>query len=399
MRVGVYVGDFQPDVGGGFTFVANVIQEFLRVAQHSKHNYTIFAPSGYARQLGSEIRSEAIVICGVRGAGRLDKALTAVRHYSPLCRLVMQGRGRLERRMRERGIQFVWFVGGGAYDALDIPYLATVWDLQHRTHPWFPEVSSSGRWDYREVAQSRFLRRASHVITGTEIGRDQLGWYYQVPVEKISVLPHPASASTDIEPEINPTNLAIRQLIDQPFLLYPAQFWAHKNHINLLLALKILWQRFGKEVHLVLTGSDKGNGEYVRKYAEKLGLSPKVHMLGFVSSAELACLYRNARAMVYVSSSGPENLPPLEAFAYGCPVINSDFPGAREQLGDAALYVNPYDPDSIASAINTVLDNQQLREQLMKHGEKRARSWTTEDYVRKVFSILDAFEPVRRSWE
>jgi glycosyltransferase involved in cell wall biosynthesis len=399
MRVGVYVGEFQPDVGGGFTFVANIIQEFLRVAQCSKHQFTIFAPSSYARQLKSEIKSEAIGICGVRSAGRLDKALTAARHYSPLFRLFIQGKGRLERRMRERGIQFVWFVGGGAYDALDIPYLATVWDLQHRTHPWFPEVSSSGRWDYREVTQSRFLRRASHIITGTVIGREQLGWYYQVPADRISILPHPAQTSTVIGRTSAPTSLAIERLIDQPFLLYPAQFWAHKNHVHLILALKILREKFGKELHLVLTGSDKGNAKHIKNYAEKLGLTGKVHMLGFVPSIELAWLYINARALVYVSSSGPENLPPLEAFAHGCPVINSDFPGAREQLGDAALYVNPYDPDSIAIGVNTLLDDQELRAELIKRGDHRARSWTTADYVTKVFSILDSFEPVRRSWE
>jgi len=359
----------------------------------------MFAASSYADRLSSELKAENIGVCGMRRANVLDRALMAARHHSPLCRFLMSGGGPLERLARKRGVQFMWFVGGGAYDALDIPYMATVWDLQHRTHPWFPEVSHGGRWDYREVTQSRFLQRASHVITGTEIGRDQLGWYYQVPAERISVLPHPAPTAADIERVSEPISAKVAGLKNDTFLLYPAQFWSHKNHVNLLLGLKVLREKFGHTPRLALTGSDKGNADYVRRQVDQLGLANQVAMLGFVSGSDLAYLYQHAKALVYVSWSGPENLPPLEAFSYGCPVINADFPGAREQLGSGALYVDPSDPEAIARGIQAILENGSLREQLVENGRERAMRWTTADYVERVFAILNSFEPVRRAWE
>ena len=61
---------------------------------------------------------------------------------------------------------------------------------------------------------------------------------------------------------------------------------------------------------------------------------------------ELIALYRHALALTFVSYFGPDNLPPLEAFALGCPVITSAIEGVDEQLGNAALYVNP---DSVSN--------------------------------------------------
>ena len=120
--------------------------------------------------------------------------------------------------------------------------------------------------------------------------------------------------------------------------------------------------------------------------------------LGFVSQNELVDLYRNALTLTYVSYFGPENLPPLEAFALGCPVIAANVNGAAEQLGDAALFIDPNSPEEIADAIQTMHTDKHLRGELVMRGLTRAQSWTGENFVRGVFSILDDFETIRRSW-
>jgi glycosyltransferase involved in cell wall biosynthesis len=129
-----------------------------------------------------------------------------------------------------------------------------------------------------------------------------------------------------------------------------------------------------------------------------LGLSDHVRFLGFVSQDDLVSLYRHALALTYVSFFGPENLPPLEAFALGCPVIASNVAGAHEQLGDAALLVDPKSPAEIAEAIKAVYENTSLRELLVRRGLARACRWTGGDFVRGVFSLLDEFVPIRRCW-
>jgi glycosyltransferase involved in cell wall biosynthesis len=102
--------------------------------------------------------------------------------------------------------------------------------------------------------------------------------------------------------------------------------------------------------------------------------------------------------LAYVSFCGPENLPPLEAFALGCPVVAAEVAGAQEQLGDAALLVDPKKPDQIAHAIQSLWRDRALRRTLVKRGLARAVRFTGEDFVKGVFGILDEFEPIRRCW-
>jgi glycosyltransferase involved in cell wall biosynthesis len=132
--------------------------------------------------------------------------------------------------------------------------------------------------------------------------------------------------------------------------------------------------------------------------AEELNLSTQVHFLGFVPREDLLSLYHNAFALTYLTFFGPENLPPLEAFALGCPVIASNVSGAQEQLGNAALLVDPKDPNQIALAIKSLHEDISLRYTLIQRGLERAHRWTGKDYVKGVFSILDEFEPIRRCW-
>jgi glycosyltransferase involved in cell wall biosynthesis len=182
------------------------------------------------------------------------------------------------------------------------------------------------------------------------------------------------------------------------YFFYPAQFWPHKNHFALLKALKILDEKYHIDVALVLTGSDKGNAGYVASLIKELGLRNKVHILGFIPQVDLACLYQFALALVFPSYFGPDNLPPLEAFALGCPVIASDVPGASEQLGEAALLVKPNDINHIALAMKRVYEDADLRHELAQKGLARGKAWTTDDYVSRMLLLLDDFEPVRNCW-
>ena len=121
-------------------------------------------------------------------------------------------------------------------------------------------------------------------------------------------------------------------------------------------------------------------------------------MLGFVSRDELIGLYRQALALAYLSWGGPENLPPLEAFALGCPVIAAQVPGADEQLGKAALLVAPGDPAQISDAIVRLHASPKLRGELTMLGRLRALRSSGDDYVSGVFKFLDRFESTSRCW-
>jgi glycosyltransferase involved in cell wall biosynthesis len=136
---------------------------------------------------------------------------------------------------------------------------------------------------------------------------------------------------------------------------------------------------------------------HVRAEVRQRGLEDAVTLLGFVQNDDLVALYQHAHALLYLSRFGPENLPPLEAFALGCPVVCSDVAGASYQLGDAALLVDPRDPGTVADAILAAAELAE-RARLVAAGKQRARVWTADDYVRGFISFADEFEQERRLW-
>jgi glycosyltransferase involved in cell wall biosynthesis len=394
MKVAVFLEDFAPEVGGGYTIQQDVFQALVELIDETQHSFLLLCrqPERF-RSFLTTPRMEAVAFPGSFGkrvfarAGRGLNSLLENRKRQT----------RLEQLCKERGVDFLWFVGAEAVQ-VDLPYMAIVWDLQHRLQPWFPEVSAHGTWRQRESFYGEYLRRATMIIAGTDAGRLEIERFYQVTSDRIKILPHPTPAFTlraepaDVEPLLKKYGLK------RNYLFYPAQFWSHKNHVNLLRAAAILRDQHRHEFQLVFVGSDKGNQEYVKSFASQFKPSLDVAFLGFVPLDDLIALYRGAFALTYVTFFGPENLPPLEAFALGCPVIASDVPGAREQLGDAALLVEPRRPAAIANAVKTLYDNEALRRELVAKGRARAEAWTAKDFVRGVFNAFDEFEPVRTCW-
>ncbi|HEY6881435.1 MAG TPA: glycosyltransferase, partial [Polyangiales bacterium] len=137
---------------------------------------------------------------------------------------------------------------------------------------------------------------------------------------------------------------------------------------------------------------------HVEQWAMKLGLSHQVRFLGFIPREQVLKLYAESTAMVYPSTFGPENLPPLEAFAIGCPVAAARIPGAAEQLGDAALLFDPHDHEAMADAIYAVIHDTELRRKLVERGRARATRWSTEHFADGLLAWFDRFAVVRELW-
>ena len=124
----------------------------------------------------------------------------------------------------------------------------------------------------------------------------------------------------------------------------------------------------------MFVGADHGNLAHVKATVDRLGLADRVHFLGFVPREDLIDLYRQAFALSYVTFFGPENLPPLEAFALGCPVIASEVSGAREQLEDAVLFVDPTSPEQMAEAVVRLASEEGLRAETDRRRAERLQT-------------------------
>jgi glycosyltransferase involved in cell wall biosynthesis len=394
MRIGVVVTEVGRGVGGRYVFQEMLLAALDRVRGETTHDFTTYA-AGISRY------SESGVVWRGRRLAQAGATLAVQTSRDVQDKLVgrrcLHLRTALERRLEADSVDLVWFPTIYAED-VDLPYVCTVFDVEHRIKPWFPEVSRHGEFERRDRFLDRYLSKATRVIVPNEAGREQLERFYRVPPENCLALTHPTPSfalRAAAEPRRDPSTIRARG-IEGAFLLYPAQFWPHKNHAAALDALVELRTR-GERLALVLVGSDKGQLQHVRQQVAERGLEAAVYFLGFVEEEELVALYQHAHALLYLSRFGPENLPPLEAFALGCPAVVGHVPGAWEQLGDAALIVDAADPASVADAVQRVGDPA-ARARLVAAAETRARAWTAEDYVRGLVAFFDEFESERRLW-
>jgi glycosyltransferase involved in cell wall biosynthesis len=89
---------------------------------------------------------------------------------------------------------------------------------------------------------------------------------------------------------------------------------------------------------------------------------------------------------------GPTNIPVLEAWSMGTPVIYSNIRGCREQLGNAGLLINPYSPRDIADKIEKIYTHPKLAMELVRKGKIKIKQWTFKDFTRRIKEIIDIYE-------
>ncbi len=266
------------------------------------------------------------------------------------------------------------------------PYIVAVHDLQHRMNPDFPEVSMHGEWERREYLYKNVCENADAILVDSRVGKEDVLKFYEVKPERVHILPFvpPSYLNTTCTVDIKR-----KYHLPDKFIFYPAQFWQHKNHIGLLEALSILRKNKGLNIPAVFVGSKRNAYKEVKARTSDLGLSDLVFFLGYVSDEDMVGLYKTAHALVMPTFFGPTNIPQLEAFLLGCPVMTSDLRGIREQVGNAAILVNPISVESIAKGIERIWFDEELRNELIQKGHARSASWTQEHFNEAFRSVID----------
>jgi glycosyltransferase involved in cell wall biosynthesis len=239
-------------------------------------------------------------------------------------------------------------------------------DLQHRH---LPQFFTRRERDVRDVAYRYFCNQASQIIIPTQWGKDDLIAQFNVPEDKITVIPQPSVL--DYYPPVNSdTCRTFRKSYTVPdkFLLYPARMWNHKNHLRLISAIALLKTNYQLDIPLVLCGSETSQTPIIQSTIDRLGLTEQVRWIGYVSPEALKCLYHMCHTVILPSLFEGWGFPTVEAMSIGKPLICADIPSLREVCGPATLYVNPYDVESIASAIFQLYTNDKIYREYVQRG-------------------------------
>ena len=173
----------------------------------------------------------------------------------------------------------------------------------------------------------------------------------------------------------------------------------HKNHKNLIDALRILQSDFKINFKMVFSGSDSGYLNNLKRYVYKQKLNNEVIFLDFVADDYLPYLYLDAFAVVFPVLIGPTFTPPWEGFKMEIPVIFSELSGIKDVYGDAVYYINPLEAKSIANGIKKLFEENSLREQLITNGKKKLKEVEDKDEYTQIFEIIKKYRKIKETWK
>jgi len=264
--------------------------------------------------------------------------------------------------------------------------VVTIHDCIHLMFPqYLPSWVAHG---YARASIEMAARRATRVLTVSESSKRDILRFVDADPAKIDVIYNSYDERFGLEPrEEDVVRLRERYQLQDRFVLYAGTVKPHKNLERLIEAFHLVRRQGFDDLKLVMIGDEISKYAALRRAVHTHQLHKYVRFLGFLPEETLAIMYRLAGLFVFPSLYEGFGLPPLEAMASGTPVVTSNLSSLPEVVGDAAVLVDPYDPQAIADGMYRVLSDPALQADLKQKGLLRARQFSWEDSARKVREI------------
>ncbi len=269
------------------------------------------------------------------------------------------------------------------------PVVATIMDAYPLIHP---ELVSQRLRTFKNIAFKRASKWADHIITISAYSKQDIIQYFEIPEEKISVVPLGVN-KTFFQTISENTRETVQQKfgLKGEYFIFVGTIQPRKNLSRLIEAYLSLPSELRQKHPLVIIGHYGWGEENLRQKLEKLGEQENIHHLKNVTDSELYALLQSALAMVYPSLYEGFGLPILEGFASRIPVITSSTTSIPEVAGDAAQYVDPLDVNDISTKMQQVAQDLSLRTAMIQEGWERVQTFSWERSARehiKVFNTL-----------
>lgn len=366
MRIGVNALYLLPGgVGGTETYLRELIRWFPTVAPQDEFLVVTNRECAEAGLFGESPSTVHVVLTGIAASSRPARLL-----FEQFRLPFLAGAQRFD----------VLFNPGFTAPAwCPCPCVTTFHDLQHKRHPEY-----FGRLDL--LAWNLFLglaaRRSSRILAVSEASAADFRHFYPKQRVPIDITPLGArDAYFTLRPPGHPP---------KDFLLCVSTLHPHKNHVRLIRAFTRWRSRTGATTRLVLAGLRGFAAGDVERTIDECGAADCVSITGWIPTAQLDALYRDAKAFIFPSLFEGFGIPVVEALACGLPSAVSDLQPMRSHARDAALLFDPLNEDSMEDAIARILEDVPLRESLARRGPEAANRFRWEETARLTIQSLHA---------
>lgn len=367
MRIGIHALFLRPGrIGGVETYIRGLLPALEQADQ--QNDYRIYVTQQAAPSLRFASARFQVVPCLVPGTSRIAR--------------IVWEQAILPRWLARDGIDLLHCLSSVVPLPTPVPTLATVHYVQTRD---YLRSQSLLRALYLKLLVPPSYRKACRVIAISHTIRQSLLARAHMNPEKVAVVYYGIDDSFR-QATPDPVVQACYGLTTAT-ILYPAVTAPSKNHILLLHAFQRLKLRTGLPHKLVLAGIRGAAHRTVLQTIAELGLTQEVRWLGTVPLTAMPQLYLAADLVVLPSQSEGFGFPVVEAMTCGRPVLAANTTAIPEIAGDAALLIDPHDPDAWCTAMHRLLTDTTLRATLVARGRARARAFCWQTAARQMLQV------------
>ncbi len=264
--------------------------------------------------------------------------------------------------------------------------ILTVHDLSVFTHPETHERRLARRARRRLPIM---LRRASRIVTPTEVVKGELATQFKIAADRIAVTPE-APRSSFFPISLDDAAPTLHRLeIQDDFILFVGTLEPRKNLEVLLRAFARISNETQHQPQLVIAGAEGWLSDDFDRLVRSSDFGDRLRFTGYLNDEDLRALYSSSKVFLYPSLYEGFGLPPLEAMACGAAVIASRIPTHEETLKDKARLVNPLDEAALANSIVELLENDSARARLAENGREYAATFSWKKTAELTFQVYE----------
>lgn len=254
----------------------------------------------------------------------------------------------------------------------------------------FPTIQKHPLKEYFDTSVRKSALMSDLILTDSKYTRKDVIEYYNIAPDKIKVV-YPGISNKLIFSKGN-RHVLDKFNIRNGYILAVSTIDPRKNLRGLIKGF-IGYKQTHKQskLKLVLVGKKSWDNEFEKDFSKVTQYRESIVLTGYISDEELSSLYQFSLAVAYVSFYEGFGLPLLEALAAGKAVISSNATSMPEVCEEAACYCDPYDVESIESAINKVVSDEEYRENLEKKAKVQAAKFSYEKSAKEIIDIYNSF--------